>query len=281
MRRVLMTTALVAGVLWLPGTAEANGGAYFELDRTYYVHGEPGRAEYYAAIPEKHQGLLEQGPFYGFLLPTRVALKEGKPIPAQAARVGTFTIENAKRDTFRFRLDFTTPTLATGAYQLRLCNDPCTLTGFREAVYGYVTIAATATEVELLRQEQDLRSQLGRVKRELKKSDEASTEANRALEAVTASRATLAAEVTKLRAQVTELEAEPAPTPPTIDPWAAVLIALAIGLLAVVLMRRRPARLPRVEAAAAPDGSVNGHGPASAAGDAPTRTRSARAEARR
>ena len=233
MRRVLMTTALVAGVLWLPGTAEANGGAYFDLDRTYYVHGEPGTAEYYAAIPEKHQGLLEQGPFYGFLLPTRVALKEGKPIPAQAARVGTFTVEHEKKDTFGFRLDFTTPTLETGDYQLRLCNDPCTLTGFREPVYGYVTIAATATEVELLRQEQDLRSQLDRVKRELKRSDLALTEADRAVEAVTASRATLGAEVTKLRAQVTELEAEleaePAPTPPTIDPWAAVLIALAIG----------------------------------------------------
>ena len=170
MRRAMTAAVLVAVLVWLPAEAAANGGAYLELDHTYYVHGASGEAEYYAEIPRRHQDLLERGPFYGYLLPLRDRLVEGRPLPSSAVRVGTFTVEEGKGDVFEFTLVFDTPTLSTGDYQVRLCNDPCTVTGFDEPVTGYATIAATATEVQLMRRTTELRAEVFHAERQLERA---------------------------------------------------------------------------------------------------------------
>ena len=123
--------------------------------------------------------------------------------------------------------------------------------------FGYATIAATATEVALLRQEQDLRAQVWRVKRDLRKTNKALAEARGTVETATATSATLAAEVAELRAEEAQLRAEvanlhatPAPTRPIVEAWVAVLIALAMGLLAAGVLKKLLARPPHAETVA-------------------------------
>jgi hypothetical protein len=249
-RATTVAVVAVAIIVWLPAEAAANGGAYMELDRTYYVHGTSGEAEYYADIPPRHQDLLERGPFYGYLLPLRARLVEGRPLPASAVRVGTFAIEEDKGDVFEFTLMFDTPALATGEYQVRLCNDPCTITGFREPVTGYATIAATATEVALMRELQDLRGDLYHAKREAKRSAKELVEVQAALDTAEAESASLASEASELREDVAALEATPEPPErrwPTAEAWALVVVpAFVLGLLGGLFVRRvrRPAPSP-------------------------------------
>jgi len=241
MRRfsAIMVTSLVAGLLWLAGPAAANGGAYFELDRTYFVQGSPATAESYVTIPEHKLGLLEQGPFYGYLLPAGIELKEDRAIPPEAVRIGTFTVAK-ERGWYEFALRFTTPSLGTGGYTLQLCNDPCTISGFAEPVSGFMTIVSTPYEAQLLKQQQVFLAKINRAERELKRTEATLDEMSRSLDASNAARATSAATTEELRTQLDELRTAPPPRP-FVEPWAAVLVAFGLMLLALALLRRRRA----------------------------------------
>ena len=147
-RRWIGAAMLVGATLAGTSAASADGGAYLDLDRTHYLPGQTARAEGYVSIPRAKQGLVERGPFYVFVVPGRPAVTEGRPIPADAVRVATVSIQRDRGTTFELHASFVVPDLAGRSYELRVCNDPCTISGFREPLTGTISIVATAREGE-------------------------------------------------------------------------------------------------------------------------------------
>ena len=81
-RRGIVIAATVGAVLLSPVAARADGGAYIEFDRTHYLPGETATGEAYVYLEKQHQGLLDRGPFYAYLLTDGVFVRRGHPIPA-------------------------------------------------------------------------------------------------------------------------------------------------------------------------------------------------------
>ena len=122
--------AVLVGATLGPSVAWADGGAYLDLDRTHYLPGQTAHAEGYVSVPRAKQHLFERGPFYVFVVPPRTVVREGRPIPANAVRVGTVSIERERGRTFELRSSFVVPELRGDSYWLYVCNDPCTISGF-------------------------------------------------------------------------------------------------------------------------------------------------------
>ena len=158
-RTLLLTTMIGAMVLVSPPGAAANGGAYLEFDRTYYVAGDEGHGVTYVSIPSRKAHLLDEGPFYVFVLPRGTALREGSPIPPGAVRLGTVSVIE-EDESYELETDFTVPDLAPGWYEIGVCNDPCTISGFRESLGGSLSIVETRREAELLTTNGRLHSRL-------------------------------------------------------------------------------------------------------------------------
>jgi hypothetical protein len=138
----------VASVAWIvmmmPTEASADGGAYIDLDRTHFLVGSTGHAEIYVSVPASKQGLFERGPFYLYVTPGRSPVTEGRPLPSTAVRLATMTIEHDRRTAFELSASFTVPDLPGDYYALGVCNDPCTISGFREPLTGEISIVADA-----------------------------------------------------------------------------------------------------------------------------------------
>ncbi len=107
-----------------PRSAWADGGAYLDLDRTHYLPGQTARVEGYVSIPRAKQDLIERGPFYVFVVPPRTAVIEGRPIPAEAVRAGTVSIERDRGTTFELRGSFVVPELAGALVRARGLQRP-------------------------------------------------------------------------------------------------------------------------------------------------------------
>src|SRR5437867_2579905 len=148
--RWLAIAAVVRAVLSMSNAAFADGGSYIELDRTHYLAGETAVGRAYVSVPEKKQDLFERGPFYGFVVPKGVAIREGRPIPDGVIRVGTFTIEPERGKSFELRVSFVVPDLPGDFYSIAFCNDPCTISGFREPLTGVISVVETVREGQLL-----------------------------------------------------------------------------------------------------------------------------------
>jgi len=246
---VFLLAGTVAGTVALvPSAASANGGALIELDRTHYLPGETAVATAYVWVPERRQDLLERGPFHAFVVPYGVDLREGRPIPDEAIRVGTFEVLDGKRDAFELRASYLVPDLPGDYYRVALCNVPCTVSGFAEPLSGDISIVATQREAELLTATSRLGNRLFGLRRQLRK-------AGKELEYVRTQLDLVAAERSDLQSRVEELEAtlearpataaaRPAPVRPIVDAWGAAALAAALALLVAVLalVRRRSDR---------------------------------------
>ena len=240
--RTGIVAAALAAIGLMPSVASANGGAYIEFEGTHHLPGEQVTGELYVSIPQRRLGLLERGPFYAYLLPGNTSIEQGRPLPAGAIRVGTFVVEKAGTEA-RLSVSFPAPDVEGDFYQVGICNDPCTVSGFGETVSGAVSIVATAREAELLADNGTLRSQLSDAKRDLRKTQRSAEEE----EAVTS--AELAQSESSRRAltsRVRTLEhdlavAAEAAGRPVIDPWVGVAVAVALVAVAWALAwRRRP-----------------------------------------
>lgn len=242
-RRFLGAILAVTLLVVIPADASANGGSYLEFDRTHYLPGDTGVAIAYVSVPRKKVSLFDRGPFYLFAVPEGM-LREGRPIPATAIRLGTFTIHEEEGTSYELRAAFTAPSLSFGSVFMGLCDDPCTTAGFREPLYGSISIVATRREGELLTRIETLRGTLSGVRFEARRAE-------RRLERVRgelANRSTFgASEREELSATVERLETRlaaareratngSARTP--FDPWLVGAILL-VALIAVVLGRRR------------------------------------------
>lgn len=236
---------VVGATLALPVEASADGGAFIDFGGTYYTPGGGGNGtasgKAFVSVPRDEQGIFERGPFFAYLLPYGESLREGRPIPDGAIRLGTFSIEHLERSTFVMRVAFSIPDVATGMYDVQVCNDPCTIAGFREPLSGLITIARTAAEAKLIRQVDGLRWETVWLRSRVDKLKGSNEELEAALtEAV--------AELDALEVRLADLQASSTPSPivtapsestdrPLVEAWAlvAIVVALLVALVSVAL----------------------------------------------
>ena len=232
---------LVGGTFAGAPVARADGGAYLDLDRTHYLPGQTAWFEGYVSIPRaKH--LIERGPFYVFVVPPRTAVTEGRPIPAEAVRAGTASIEQDRGSVFELHGSFVVPELAGRSYGLSVCNDPCTISGFREPLTGTISIVATAREGELLTEVSRLNGRNWSLRRQVRKGERANLEIRALLTDAEIARSALASRVRELESvgQQVPPAATPRPLPPA---WSAVFLGVGLLGLALALAVRRRRRL--------------------------------------
>jgi len=248
LRTAAVATLVAAATLAFPAAASADGGAYISFDRTHYLVGETAVGEGYVYVPKQHQDLLDEGPFHGYLDTSDAAGGD--------LRLGTVTFERFGRTEFELRLSFTVPDVVGDSYTVRVCNDPCTVAGFREPLTGEISIVHTAREAELLTANTKLDYRNYALARKLRKAERAGDALQAELDEALAARDRYALEIATLRAA-----ASPASAPvgastgggdidagrPLTDAWtlvvlggAVLLAALAIGLALVFSRRHQP-----------------------------------------
>jgi len=230
-------------VLVAPIGAEANGGAYLEFDRTYYLAGDAGHAVTYVSLPASKEHLLEEGPFYVFALPPGASLREGRPIPSSAVRLGIVSVTE-EDEAYEFTTEFTVPELDPGFYEIGVCNDPCTISGFRESLGGSLSVVETRREAQLLTTNDRLRGELFGARREVRRAERRLTAAEGELEAQltfgSSERSELAAEIERLETQLAAARTRAASSGRTpFDPWVVGAILIVTVLAAVLAFRRR------------------------------------------
>ncbi len=229
---------LVAATLGGPSVAWADGGAYLDLDRTHYLPGQTAHAEGYVYVPRAKQHLFERGPFYLYVTQERTPLIEGRPIPERAVRVGTVSIDRERGTQFELSASFVVPQLDGESYALAVCNEPCTISGFRESLTGTISIIATAREGELLNQVDLLKRQAWNLRRQVRRSERADEELRAQLGLAEVARSELAIRVRELEAAAT-----PSGRRPLVSTWVALILACALFALALALVVRRGRRL--------------------------------------
>jgi hypothetical protein len=242
-RRLLLMAMVGGSVLVAPTGAEANGGAYLEFDRTYYLAGDSGHAVTYVSLPASKEHLLEEGPFYVFALPAGATLREGRPIPSSAIRLGIVTVTE-EDEAYEFTTEFTVPELDPGFYEIGVCNDPCTISGFRESLGGSLSIVETRREAHLLTTNDRLRGELFGARREVRRAERRLTAAAGELEAQltfgSSERSDLAAEIERLETQLAAARTRAASSGRTpFDLWVVGAILIVTAFAAVLALRRR------------------------------------------
>jgi len=241
-RRKFLVTAIAGALLLVaPTDAIANGGSYLEFDQTHYLPGDAGVATTYVSVPRWKVGLFDRGPFYLFAVPEGM-LREGRPIPASAIRVGTFTVEKEKGSSYELRAEFTAPEITSGSYFMGLCDDPCTTAGFREPLFGSISIVATRREGELLTQNDTLQGKLFGARRETRRAERRLESAQGELETRLAfgasERARMSTKIDRLETQLAAARADHSSRTP-FEPWVVAAILLLAIVAAVLAFRRR------------------------------------------
>src|SRR5262245_28055624 len=202
----------VLSLAWImvmtPADASADGGAYIDLDRTHFLVGSTGHAETYVSVPARKQDLFARGPFYLYVTPSRAPVTEGRPLPGAAVRLATMTIERDRGTAFELSAAFTVPDLPGDFYALGVCNDPCTISGFREPLTGSISIVQTAREAKLLNERQRLVGEKFGLKRQIRKLRNASADLERRMSYAGMHESELNATVTRLRGALADARAE-------------------------------------------------------------------------
>ena len=233
---------LVGATLGWPSVAWADGGAYVDLDRTHYLPGQTAHAEGYVFVPRAKQHLFERGPFYLYVTQERTPLIEGRPIPERAVQVGTISIDRERGKAFELRGSFVVPQLDGESYALGVCNEPCTISGFREPLTGTISIIATAREGELLNQVDLLKRRAWNLRRQVRTSERADEELRAQLGLAEVARSELAIRVGELEAAAAA-RATSSGRHPLVSKWVALTLAGALLAVALALVLRRGRRL--------------------------------------
>jgi hypothetical protein len=240
--RWIAAAMLVGATLGWPSVAWADGGAYVELDRTHYLPGQTAHAEGYVFVPRAKQQLFERGPYYLYVTQERTPLIEGRPIPERAVRVGTVSIDREGGKAFELSASFVVPQLHGETYALGVCNEPCTISGFREPLTGTISIIATPREGELLNQVDLLERQAWNLRRQVRRSERADEELRAQLGLAEVARSELAIRVHELEAAAAA-RATPSGRRPLVSTWVALTLAGGLLALALALVVRRRRRL--------------------------------------
>jgi hypothetical protein len=145
---------------------------------------------------------------------------------------------------YEFTAEFTVPELDPGSYEVGVCNDPCTISGFRESLGGSLTIVETRREAQLLTQNDRLRGELFGARREVRRAERRLTAAEEELDVQLAFGNSERTEIERLETQLAAARSQQADLRRTpFDPWVVGAILL-VSLVAAVLAFRRRRMLP-------------------------------------
>jgi hypothetical protein len=257
MRLRLGLVALTAIVLALPAqTSAADGGAFIDFGGSFYTPGggsngtASGKA--FVSVPWSEQEIFDRGPFYAYLLPYGRSIQEGQRLPDTAIRVGTFSVDHLEGKVFVLRVSFAVPDVDAGMYSVDLCNDPCTVTGFREPLTGTITIGDTAAEARLAGRLQAAQWSIDWLQTRVRRLKDLRVELEGELEGANVAIAALESRVDELRTAPPSATTEADPNRPLAEGWAlvalgiAVVVALTSIVLAIVFARRRVPHAPFV-----------------------------------
>lgn len=222
-------------------SALADGGAYIDLDRTHYLPGQTAVARTYVTVPRPKQELLERGPFSAFLVTGAAWPQEDRPLPDDVIRLGTFSIEPDHGATFQLTARLSIPDVPGDFYPIAVCNEPCTVAGFREPISGYVSIVQTEREAALLDARERLGARLSRARRDLRKTEQELEAVRAEFEAREHDRAYLADEVNRLNRALDRARAAGATPALMRGRGLATAVAVLLVVAAVVSLRRRRA----------------------------------------
>jgi hypothetical protein len=135
------------------------------------------------------------------------------------------------------QVSFTVPDLPGDFYSVAMCNDPCTIVGFREALSGLISLVQTAREGALLTAQQRLKGRIYSLRRTIRKEGKRYAELEDAFDANGRVRSQLATQVGGLKDQLEQATSdEQEPVRPLIDRWLGVIVALTVLVLAVVVV---------------------------------------------
>lgn len=142
MRRIAAIGLVALGVLaLLPAGARAGGAAWFEFRRPYYSPGDVavGRARVWFASEER-AGMVADGRFVAYLLPEDRWLRPPS-VPDAAIPLGPVTFSSPDENTAIATLEFTVPDVATGDWNVSVCNQPCTESMIGDLLGGSIRVA--------------------------------------------------------------------------------------------------------------------------------------------
>ena len=263
MRRSLSLVLLATLIALVPASAASGGGNWLEFREDPRAgashHGSPAgdgtlgtwavlhvgqrvvaATGVYATDPRRRH-LENEGSFYAWLIPEG-SFRGQTRLPESAIRLAPFGIRWSSERFAKVRAHLTVPSVPSGSYEVVVCNDPCTFSGFGEYVQGWVTVMQTPDEARLLA-----------VARERKwKARELTQKVRHLQDEVDALGAEVATAGTELRERT--LRARAAETKivagyvestasrddrPLLPGWGTGLLAVAIIAAAVIIRRRR------------------------------------------
>ena len=167
MRRTVLTLLLASLALVLPVQGASAGGNWLDFRSEEPVDGKRNLGTWavlhvgqevvaHTGIdfvePALRERLQTEGPFYAWLSPGDAYLDDTN-LPADAIRLAPFTVRFEGSNAVHAR--FTVPAVSSGEYEVVVCNDPCTLSGFGEYIQGWVTIMQTPDEARLFESNRD------------------------------------------------------------------------------------------------------------------------------
>ena len=243
MRVRLGLVALTATALVLSAqTAMADGGAYIEFrgprPGSHFLPGDDASGTAFVAIPERHEELLDRGPFYIYLVPGNKWIQEGKALPEGVIRLATATIERDSGTIFEISTSFTVPDVQGEYYTIQFCNEPCTISGFRESLSGQISIVQTLREASLLNEQQRLYGKNWHLRRQVRKANKQVEDLQLMIDAAGSERSNLIQQIDDLEAEIVRDQRAPEEDArPLAEGWALVAIAIAVlvSLVAVTL----------------------------------------------
>ena len=243
MRVRLGLVALLAIALVMPAqTAMADGGAYIEFrgprPGSHFLPGDDASGTAFVAIPERHQELLDRGPFYVYLVPGNRWIQEGQPLPAGVIQLDTATIEHDSRTTYRITTSFTVPDVPGDFYTVQFCNQPCTVSGFRESLSGQLSIVQTLREASLLNEQQRLYGKNWHLRRQVRKANKQAEDLQLVINSAESERNDLMRQIDDLETEIArDQRSSEGNARPLAEGWALVAIAIAVlvSLVAVTL----------------------------------------------
>jgi anti-sigma-K factor RskA len=262
----LVATAAIVAPPWTAAPAVANGGAYLSFDQTYYAPGAEVSAEAFVYVPDERADLLERGPFWLYALPDGTRLEPGAPVPAAAIPLTTLAVRDEGRDEYRLEATFRMPAAAPGHYDVAVCNDPCTVSGFGEPLSGVFYLAGSQREIALLKENEELGARADNLEHEMRKMRKDADAVEATLGSALAERDEARIAAADLRERLAAVDTGTSASRPLIDTWAAVAIAAGLVLVAVALVSRRRGRRVSVAAAVLTVGALATGVPIASAG---------------
>jgi hypothetical protein len=251
--------ALVVLAVVLPAAPANAGGNWLDFRRDRSVESPSGRdlgtwavmaagqrivAHTAIWAPNPHRrDRLSDTTYFAWLSPGE-SYFEGTTLPADAVRLAPFRVRWFSNTSATVRARFTVPDIPPGEYEVLICDDPCTLSGFGEYVQGWITVKQTPEEARLFALAQDRKwraHDLARMVRRLREETAGLEHRLAVAERTLGMHAGLRQGSGRAGAfEPSSSNSPEAATRPIVPGWAVLALALAIVAAAAIVRRPRP-----------------------------------------